>query len=386
MKYLLIAAGVALLIFAAISAAYIRLFVSIVPDVTDVAATVFEGREVETRVDILEGVPPGAAGYTLVLGDLVTGSGARILRDPAEIEAARAALWYLETRREGGLLSSPTERARARREVATLIRDGAAIRIFTCPTDECGGWFGLSDHEGARRSGFAAIREAATPPDSAPGSAPGSPVEHMTGYYDNYDSYRAAHAAISADPTRWFAEPGAQRLAPREERLAQIDISLPAELLTRNADQANFDDEQAAEAALEALGRSWLGEMQGEVRVRKSWPMDIPILSGPGFDKEGRLRALPGYSYRQRSITLEMAPADLDAVAARIDLGGFTPPDLLMLEDALLKAVAAAGYDTACLPGCARVGSGRISHAADLFMPAAPGWQIESWRLLDPAP
>lgn len=134
------------------------------------------------------------------------------------------------------------------------------------------------------------------------------------------------------------------------------------------------------------LGETWLGEAEGEVRVQQSWPMEIPILPEPLFDPEGRLRALPGYSYRNRHIVIDVAAPDLAAVEGRIDLSGFTPPDLLALEDALLRAVAAAGYDTACLPGCARVDQARINHGAEVYIRPAPSWQIASWRPLPAAP
>jgi len=293
------------------------------------------------------------------------------------MEALRPSLWFRETRKEGGLFSAVSEVGRARTEVATLLKNGAAIRIITCPTEECGALFTLWDQQGARNSGFAAIRAAA--------SAPGAAVDYVTGYYDSYDAYRAAHAAIAADPDRWFARPGAELAELAGDGMGEIRVSLPVVLLPYGPHQASEATEKAAEAALITLGQSWLGNVPGEVRVMQPWPREIYIdWQEP---RDDRPLSLPGVSYRQSEIFLEMPlarQAEVEAVIrAKIGESGFLPPDLLTLEDALHQAVALGGHDTSCLPGCARVQSQRINHNAEIWPRPVPGWQIESWRLLD---
>ncbi|VDC29204.1 hypothetical protein [Pseudogemmobacter humi] len=362
----------AILIGGAITAA-VNLWLAgrLVHGAVDFARLVFVGETVAGRVDMLEGADPAEGGYALILGDLVTGRGPRLVTDPTAIRAIAPDLWYMQEGREGGIFAAAPDPAKPQIEVGALLRDGVTLRQFYCPEESCRGGFAGTESGLGRLYGI-------DPP-------PGIAVEHVTGHYQNHDSYLAAHAAIAADPDRWFAVPGAETPLPRDDSPAQISVTLPAELLPYDSGAASYEAEREAEAALQRIGLGWLGDAGGEVRVQKSWPMDLPVEAPPPTEGQAELDRLPGLSYRERRIILDVAPAGLDAVLERIDLSGFAAPDLLGLDDALYHAFGAAGYDTACLPGCARVRSGRINHPAGIEIRPAPAWRIESWRPLPDA-
>src|SRR5690606_28011678 len=156
-----------------------------------------------------------------------------------------------------------------------------------------------------------------------------------------------------------------------------IRVTLPVELLSYAPDQASEEVERAAQEKLQKLGESWLGETEGTVSAHLTWPREIAITWEAFADRDDKPRVLPGISYRESEIVISLPRALQDAVAGRIDVTGFVPPDPLMLDDALFRAVERAGIDTACLPGCARVQFQRIRHGSHVYSRPAPAWEIE---------
>ena len=300
-------------------------------------------------------------GYALVLGDIITGRGPLLIEDTAAIQALSRDLWYSRP-------SGPGASGSPQVEVGALLAEGKTLRLFTCPESDCGSWFIGAEDQGAQNSGFAALRKRVT--------LPGRPVEHITGYYDSYEAYQRGHAAILSAPDRWFARPGAERLQAEDEAPGEIEITLPVELLSGAP-----EDGEDAEGDLAKIGADWLQDIPGHAEVTLGLPEPIRLTLLPPLSEDGTQITLPGLQYRSRMITLRLAGSDTEAVAARIGLSPFQMPDLLSLTDAMHQALAGAGYDTACLPGCAVVELGRINQAAGVEIRAAPGWQIESWRL-----
>lgn len=317
-------------------------------------------------IRMTEGYDLGQGGFSLVLGDLVTGRGPLLVQDAAELSRLAPDLWYsLPVSAEA---AAGSEHAAPQVEIGTLFQAGLPLHIFTCPEADCGSWFIGADSQGARDSGFAALRQRS--------ALPGEPVEHVTGYYDSYAGYQRAHAAILAGNGRWFATPGAAKLQQEEAAPALLEITLPVELIAGEAPPAAEE-----EARLTALSSGWLGDRPGSAGVAISLPEPVSLTLLPPLSDAGAEIPLPGLHYRSRIISLRLAQADARSLADQIDLSGFAMPDLLILSDAAHQALRQQGYDTACLPDCASIALGRINQPARIGIHPAPGWEIGSWRL-----
>lgn len=316
------------------------------------------------------GIDLSKGGYALILGDLVTGRGPLLVEDENSLRRLASDLWYSQPAADGAGSAETAGSAEAppRVEVATLLHEGRALRLFSCPESDCGSWFIGADSEGARNSGFGALRQRS--------SLPGSPVGHVTGYYDSYTAYQRAHEAINASPGRWFALPGGEILQGEDQTPVRMEVTLPSELLK----SAEAGAEEQTESLMK-LSAQWLGESGGSAMLTISPPEPLSVTLLPPLSDSGTEIPLPGLQSRSRRITLRLPEADAAAVAGRIDLSGFPMPDLLILPDAAHQALLAEGYDASCLPHCVSLSSGRINQPAGVEIHPAPGWQIESWRL-----
>ncbi|WP_283177358.1 hypothetical protein [Gemmobacter sp. 24YEA27] len=333
--------------------------------------------------------------YALILEDFVTGAGPRLITDSATLAGLRPSLWYLDASGGGNVTGDITgadiagETARAPlTEIGTLLKDGAAVGTFSCPTIQCRTWPAGADSP--ENWGMGALR------DSVPHSAP---AELITSHFENYDSYLINHDAIASDPGRWFAEPGAEKVLPPDTGLRRIHIDLPSELVALR-DPVGLPPEKAPEARTEAVAedevarlteqaKAWLGGRPGTVTsVRVTAPIPFFVLQdGTYLTDAGKNRVLPGIGWRDRAITIELPEARLDEVTARIDTSFAPSPDLLRLTDAVHRAFDIWGLDASCLPGCGIADQSRIIQAADVTVSPRPSWSISSWRVMseDPA-
>ncbi|MCL4066988.1 hypothetical protein M3484_10430 [Pseudomonas sp. GX19020] len=324
--------------------------------------------------------------YALLLEDFVTGAGPRLITDSATLAELRPSLWYLDGSGDGDItgaeISGETGGAPVT-EIGTLLKDGAAVRTFTCLTILCRTW--TAGAGSPENWGMGALRQA------LPRSVP---AELITSHFQNYDSYLINHDAIATDPIRWFAEPGAEVVLPPDTGLRRIHIDLPSELVTLR-DPVGLPPKVTPEARTEAVAedevarlteqaKAWLGDGPGTVTsVRLTAPMPFFVLQdGTYLTDSGKNRVLPGIGWRDRAITIELPEARLEEVTARIDTSFAPSPDLLRLTDAVHRAFGSWGLDTSCLPGCGIADQSRIIQTTIVTVSPRPSWSITAWRIL----
>ena len=338
------------------------------------------------RVEVLADVDArgiASGRYALILDDFVTGSGPRLISDPAELEALRPQLWYLRESHAGTFVSTSiglTMGMPPYKKIGTLLHDGVVVEDFNCLSVICRTWpDGGADNPDW---GLGGLRGA--PP-------PGAAIERISSHFENYDAYLIAHKSIAADPTRLFASAESAAIAPPDTGMRNVYIDLPSELVTLVEPATSPPQMVPQEAAIDVTAqltgqaKAWIGEGPGNVvAVRISDPAAFQVRQDHNIvtDAEGRIRTLPGLGWRDRSITIEVPEDRLEEVTARIDTGFAASPDTLRLNDATHSAFVAWGLDASCLPGCGGADMSRIITASSFMVAPRPSWTIETWRIL----
>jgi hypothetical protein len=325
-----------------------------------------------TRVELLAEKPDA-----VILMPFVTGDEPRLVRGEA-LQRLAPQLWFTSTTEAGnvvgavmfGMMGLPPVR-----EIATTFREGAPLKEHTCLTIGCMNWpttqgdkWGMGDLKGL-------------------GNALGPQVEKRRETFSDHAAYLRAHAAVTADPKRWFTSKLASQLQPPPDGMRDISIALPSRIVRTNLDGSQPREDAGLRAEVEALARSLLEGTGGRLQL-VSGITPMPFWAQKNGDylrtSDGASRAIPNLALLNPHLTLRVPEAQAERVitAARQKAGASTFPVLkrAVIDQAIAQAFRAWDIDTSCLPACgSALSAQRLQMTSEISLSPPPFWTLDYW-------
>ena len=311
----------------------------------------------------------------LILSGFVTGDVPRLLTGAALEREARH-LWFIDESTAGAtfgavalsLMGMPPSTT-----IATAFRDGQPIRKHVCLTHQCRDW--APDDS---RWGLGALR--------GQGTALGPEVTLERRSFSDHEAYLSAHAAILEDPARWLDRPEAVSPEPPPDDLRLMVVSLPTRLLPGAPPDGLPRPDPDLAQQLEGLALRLTDGLGGEIAaVIGAEPLPLWVLHDGAYLRrdDGATRALPDLVAHSPTLRL-MLPPDTEAeLRRRLEAELLPPPDPGAVQQAVARAFADWGLDSACLPDCGDVvpPNGQWDRRAELRMANPPFWTLDYWQL-----
>ncbi|QYX55869.1 hypothetical protein K1T73_12405 [Roseovarius sp. SCSIO 43702] len=309
----------------------------------------------EERVDLLAGIELSAGDTALVLHDLATGNGERIVTDPDVLARAQGRAFYTDDPAAAtrlALLSilflSPSSRS-PHAPFATVLRDGETLERYTCFTLHCRG---EGEHGRNHRRDLAGLLEA-----SRPATLELASFDTPEEAWRRLDELRARADIILAEPPDW---PDAD--APWLSRRVYL---APAAVIVSHdptADAAPLIDEAAYKARFrDAFTRAFppgshdyhLNHMRfsSHYPPESGWP--VTDSDGTPIEIDGQPLHLAGYAFVQPGVTLHTDPAFAAQLGRKGALDAL--PDMGDEPPALARDLAALAESHGACASCYRV-------------------------------
>ncbi len=323
-----------------------------------------------SRVDMMAAMPDA-----LILMPFVTGDVPRLVRGPS-LERLSRDLWFTDNSDAGNLIGAvlfgmmgmpPTS------DLASAFRSRVAVRSFTCLTVGCINWpkadpqvWGLGPLRGR-------------------GDALGPEVRREQLTFSDHAAYTAAHAAVAADPLRWFAVPGGEVLQPAPDGLRSMTISLPTRFPYQRAETGKLADDPALKAELEALATLLLKGTSGRLdSMLGTIPSPIWVTKDGQYlrSADGGTRALPDIVQMSPGLMLRIPHEQVAVVRRRIEAMAWPLPDRTRLDMAVARAFSVWRIDASCLPGCGGINPTHdVLDRMDISIGNDPFWTLDTWKV-----
>jgi hypothetical protein len=324
------------------------------------------------RVELLAEKPDG-----VILMPFVTGDEPRLVRGET-LQRLAPQLWFTSTTEAGnivgavmfGMMGLPPLR-----EIATTFREGAPLKEHTCLTIGCMHWataqpqmWGMDRLKGM-------------------GDALGPKVEKQREAFSDHTAYRKAHAAVTADPKRWFTNKLASQPQPPPDGMREVSIALPSRIVRTHLDGSQPREDAALRAEIEALARSLLEGTGGRLQS-VSGITQLPFWAQKNGDylraSDGASRAIPNLALLNPHLTLRVPKAEAERVNAaarqKAGAGTFPLPETAVIDQAIASAFRGWGIDTSCLPACgSALPAQPLQMTSEISLSPPPLWTLEYW-------
>jgi hypothetical protein len=320
------------------------------------------------RVELLAGDPDA-----LILMPFVTGDVPRLVRGDT-LRRHGPELWFTNTTDAGNVIGAVLFTLGSLppvRDIATAYRERSPIAEHTCLTIGCMHWptqqqemWGMG-----RLNGL--------------GNALGPAVERRQETFKDHATYLKAHAAVAADPARWFAQVSGPTPQPPPTGLRKMTVSLPTRVVVARTGTGMPPPDAALETELAALARALLGGTEGKF-LGTFGTVAMPIWAEQNgrllLDAGGGSRALPDLALVSPGLHLDVPEKDIGTVSQRVRALPFLPPDQAKIDAAVARAFRAWSLDTTCLPACAGYQPATpIATSTEVSTAAAPFWTLDYW-------
>lgn len=320
-------------------------------------------------VHLLDAADPEAGPYGVIFGEIVTGDQALLVRDQAWLEAQKDALWFEDRDSLGsfvggfvfGMMGMPLSR-----QIGEVVQGGVVVASYSCLSVNC---------QDGLISGM----------DGLKGAVPGVPVAQDTLFFTSYEAYLAAHAAVVADPERWFASLDDQDTLPDDDGMRRVTVTWPAGLLPSAPDFRPAYDDPQARARLEDWAEALIAQTGGRIDdIAITEGMPLWLLKDGVFvhdESDGATVALSDLSLRTAIIRLNVPVRQLDEIIRRYQDNPPPGADLHLLEPAVARGFVARGFETSCLPECGGAIQQGLENEAELSVGSGPSWSFRVWEL-----
>ncbi len=325
-----------------------------------------------SRVELLAEKPDA-----VILMPFVTGDAPRLVRGET-LQRLAPELWFTRNTDAGNVIGASIFVLMGLppvREIATTFREGGPLKEHTCLTIGCMHW-GTTQQDMWGMGGL-----------KGRGDALGPKVEQRRETFDDHGAYLKAHAAVMANPQRWFTNAAVSTAQPSPDGMREVSITLPSRIIQTHLDGSQPQEDAAMRVEIETLARTLIEGTGGRLQsVTGITPLPVWARKDDAYlrTSDGGSRAIPNLAVLSPHLTLRVPEAQAERVraAARQKAGAknWPPPNPAVIDQAIAPTFRAWGIDTACLPACGSASPAQpLQMSAEISLSPAPVWTLDYW-------